>query len=259
VRASTRTFSIARSVAAAPCAQAQTVLAVDPRPALVGERAARLRLLVGEDDAGARLGRGERGGETGRTRADHQHVAMGVARGIAVGVGLLRRVAEAGGGADHRLVDPFPGRLRPHEGLVVEAGREERRGEAVERADVEAERRPAVLRHGLQAVIELLHGGAHIGRDAPGIAADADQRVRLLRARAEHAARPVILERAPHEMDAVGEERRGERVAFEPGEVLPVEGEARDARRRQPAMAGDAEGTAHAPSPSRTGFGSPAL
>lgn len=33
-----------------------TVLAVDPRPAFVGERAARLRLLVGEDDAGARLG-----------------------------------------------------------------------------------------------------------------------------------------------------------------------------------------------------------
>ena len=211
-----------------------------------------LELLIPEPAAQLR-------GEAGSAGTHHQHVAMGVARGVAVGIRLLRRDAEPGRGADDRLVEPLPRRLRPHEGLVVEPGRKQRRGEIVERADVEAERGPAVLRHGGEAVVKLLHGGAHVGRRAPGVAADADQRVRLLGAGGKHAARPVILERAAHQVNAVGQQRGSQRVALQPGMGDPVEGKARHARRRQPALAGDAEGAAHASSSFIAGFFAPAL
>ena len=131
-----------------------------PRPSRPGRRSSRRSRSAArrrtpparrEDDAHAALGRRKRRREAGRAAAQHQHVAMGEARRIVVGIGLVRRDAEAGRRADVRLVERLPGRLRPHEGLVVEAGREERRGEVVDRADVEGERRPAVLRHGASA------------------------------------------------------------------------------------------------------------
>src|SRR5690606_8331635 len=74
-------------------------------------------------------------------------------------------------------------------------------------------------------VIELLYRGAHIGGVAAMRAVDLDQRVRLFRPRRENAARPVILERAADEMDAVGQQGRGERVALQPLEALAVKGE----------------------------------
>ena len=93
----------------------------------IGEqRAAHLCLLVAEDDAAARFGGGECGGEPGWPRADHQHVAMGMALQVAVGVGRGRHSPETGGAPDHRLIDAVPEAARPHEGLVVEAGGEQR-------------------------------------------------------------------------------------------------------------------------------------
>ena len=65
----------------------------------------------------------------------------------------------------------------------------------------------------LQAVEELDHRGARVGLGPAAAAVDADERIRLFRAGRQDAARPVILERAADEMDAVGEQRRGERVA----------------------------------------------
>src|SRR5690606_38211379 len=50
-------------------------------------------------------------------------------------------------------------------------------------------------------------------------------RIGLRRAARDHPARPVIFERAPHEMDAIGDERRGERIALMTLEALAVEGE----------------------------------
>ena len=44
---------------------------------------------------------------------------------IDVRIGLPRQGAKPGGMPDQRLVDPLPERLRPHEGLVIEAGPEE--------------------------------------------------------------------------------------------------------------------------------------
>src|SRR5690606_3074041 len=100
--------------------------------------------------------------------------------------------------------------------------------------------------HRLQPVIELLHGGAHVRHGARGVAADADQRVGPLDAGGKDAARPVIFERAADQMDAVGEERRGERVACEPRALPPDEADARTPGPAQPALAGDAEWAAHA-------------
>ena len=145
---------------------------------------------------------------------EHQHLAMRIARRIVVGIGLVGRHAEAGRGADVRLVDALPGRLRPHEGLVVEAGRKHRRRDVVDRADVEGERRPAVLRDRVQPVIELLHGGPHVRRLARGVALDRHQRIGLLGAGRQDAARPMVLERAADQMDVVGDQRRGQRVAL---------------------------------------------
>ena len=66
---------------------------------------------------------GECRGETGGPAAHHQHVAMGEGLAVAIGVGRFRRLAEARGTADEILVF-HPEARRPHEGLVVEAGRE---------------------------------------------------------------------------------------------------------------------------------------
>ena len=55
----------------------------------------------------------------------------------------------------------------------------------------------------------------------------------------------MIFERAADEMDAVGEQCRGQRIAFEAAEGLAVEGEARGLGGRQPAGAGNAERFGH--------------
>ena len=201
-------------------------LAVDDDGGLGEQRAAGLVGLVHEHDRGAGAAGGEGGGEAGRAGADDQHVGMGEAAGVAVGVGLGGRDPEAGGVADHRLVDPVPEGARPHEGLVVEAGREQRSHAVVDRADVEGEAGPAVLAGRLEAVAQLLDGGAGVRLEAAGAAAGAHQRVRLVGAGGDHAARAVVLERAAHQVDAVGEQRRGQGVAGEAGVALAVEAEA---------------------------------
>ena len=161
--------------------------------------------------APARAGR-ERRHQAGRPAADHQHVAMRECLLVMVRDPPRRGAAEARGAADQRLVELLPELRRPHEGLVVEAGDEEAREPVVHRADVEAQRRPAVLARGDQPVVELGRGRARV-RLAPRAGAQFDQRVRLFRACREDAARAVILERAADQLHAVGEQRRGERVA----------------------------------------------
>ena len=121
-------------------------------------------LLVGDDHASAARGGRERRGEPGRPGADDQHVAMREALRVAVRVGLRRRTAKARGAADQRLIERRPGRARPHERLVVEAGREDRRQEIVRPPKIEAQLRPAVLRMRLEPVVELDLGRAQVRR-----------------------------------------------------------------------------------------------
>jgi NaMN:DMB phosphoribosyltransferase len=81
-----------------------------------------------------------------------------------------------------------------------------------------------VLRRGRQPVEKLRRRGALVR--LVGVALpEVDERVRLLPAGGDDAARAVILEGPPHDPLAVGHQRGGERVAGMAGEALAVEGE----------------------------------
>ncbi len=89
--------------------------------------AAEIGIFVGDDHprAAARRNKGCR--QPGRAAADDQHVAKAVRMLVAVGIGLPRRRAHAGGAADDRLIEHPGAGKRPDKGLVVEAGGEKRR------------------------------------------------------------------------------------------------------------------------------------
>ena len=192
----------------------------------------------------AALGRGLGGHQPGRAGAHHQHVAERVHALVARGVPGIAGAAEAGGAADEVLAQhPEAGALqradhRAHEGLVVEAGRDQLAGELVGRADIEGERREAVLADDGQPVMDLEQRRRDVGL-ADVALQHRHQRVRLVDAGGKHAARAVVFERAAEQADAVGKQRRGQRVAGIADIGLAVEGEAdgtvrgRSARRRR--------------------------
>ena len=199
-------------------------LAVDGGGQLVQQRAAHLGLLVGKHDALAALRRRQRGRQARRTGADDEHVAVRVGVLIAVGVRRRRCAAETCCGANGRLVDPVPEGARPHERLVVEAGDEDRRQRIVDGADVEVERRPSGSASAATGRATASMADARLfGSIAAASAIDRQQRVRLLGSVAEDAARAVKLERPADEVDAVGEQRRGDRVAGERLQLHAVE------------------------------------
>src|SRR5690606_10229353 len=125
----------------------------------------------------------------------------------------------------------------------------------------EGQRGPPVLRNRLQPVIEFLHGGADIGSTPRRIAPDFHQRVRLLGTSRQYPARTVILEGAANKMHAVGEQRRGQRVALYARVSLPIKGESRRFCVAEAARTGNAIGIGHycATPGNFLGFGSPAL
>ena len=108
--------------------------AVD-RAAVAEQPAAEREILFAQDDAGASAAGGKCCRKAGRSAAGDQHVAMRPRLVVVVGIGLPGAAAEAGGAADRRLVDRLPEFRRPHEGLVVEAGHEDRREQLVDRQD----------------------------------------------------------------------------------------------------------------------------
>ena len=81
----------------------------------------------------------------------------------------------------------------------------------------------------IKPVVKLDRGGAGIGL-APRARAKLDQSIRLFRPRGENAARAVVFERAADETNAVGKQRRGERVAGMAAELSAVEIEAQGPR-----------------------------
>ena len=100
--------------------------------------AAEREVFLAQDDAGAGAAGCQRRRKPGRAAAHDQHVAMRPRLVVVVGIGQPGGATEAGGAADRRLVDRFPELRRPHEGLVVEAGDEDRREQLVDRQDIEA-------------------------------------------------------------------------------------------------------------------------
>ena len=145
-------------------------VAIAAKPAAEGE------VLLRHDHPCASSARDQGRHQPGGTAARDQEVAMGVGFFVSIRVRTLGGAAEAGGPADQRLVDLLPERCRPHEGLVVEPGRQNRAEQPIDGAHVEAERRPAVLAHGLQPVEQFDGGGLAVRLAAPA-AAQLDQRV----------------------------------------------------------------------------------
>ena len=198
--------------------------AVD-RAALRQQRTAEPRPFVAQDHPGAGRGSSLRRGQSGRPATDHQHIAMGVGALVAVRVIALGGAAQSRRASNERLVVFGPEAARPHEGLVVKARRQERRQPGIDRHQVVAEARPAVLAVGRKTVIEFGRGGLRIGF-AAGAGAQFDQGVGLEAAGGVDAARAVILEAAAYEANAVGDQRGGQRVAAIALELAPIEREA---------------------------------
>src|SRR5690606_23588126 len=111
---------------------------------------------------------------------------------------------------------------RPHEGLVVEACRDQATCQLVDGAEIQAERGKTVLADGFEPVEYLDGGGGDIR--LPNIAAeDGDQRVGLVDAGRQHAAWPVIFEGTAKQRLAGGKQGGSKRVAGVAGEWLAIE------------------------------------
>ena len=164
------------------------------------------------------------------------------------GIGVQRddgcESPEARGAADERLIETLPRPARRHERFVIEACRQEARQVVIERAPIEAQRRPAVLALGGQALVQGQRS-RQLVRLASARADHIDERAGLLGPCGHDAAGPVVLEAAADQPHAVGEKRRGERVARERFQISRVESKAQRAGRVGERPRGDAAGTRH--------------
>src|SRR6185312_14096260 len=179
-----------------------------------GERepAAEREALLDERRVAAVAGGVKRRLEARLAAADHEHVDVPVHLLVAAVAAVVRvELAEARRRAQELLV-VLPRPPGADERLEVEAHlhpeRRRRRRQRVQR--VALERRPGVDVLDLHALLDGRHTGAH-GR----VAVDLDEAVGALAAAAQKAAGAVVLERAREDADAVGVERRGDRVAGE--------------------------------------------
>ena len=184
------------------------------------QRAAQLVLFVSHDDAGAGAAGGQGRGQSGRATAHHQDVAMGMHLFVNVGIGFLGRGAQSRHPADEELI-AAPKAARPHERLVIEAGREQCADEARPGAEVETHAGPAVLRAGDEALEYLDLCGPRIGlgaRTRPQL----DNRVGLGGIGGDDAARTVVFEAPAHQPHAIGQQGRGQRVPRKAREAAAV-------------------------------------
>ena len=177
---------------------------VRPAPAQVP---AELVLLLDEHHRRAGAGGRDRGGHPRGAAAGDHHVGVGVALVVVAAVGVGRHLAGVHEGAQDLLVrGPQP--LGLDERLVVEAGGQEPSGEPVDGLDVEAQRRPGVLRADLEARGEQAVRAADVR-----LVADLHHGARVEVARGEQPAGPVVLVAAGEHALARGRERRDDRVA----------------------------------------------
>ena len=112
---------------------------------------------------------------------------------VAVGVFLHRQASKARRLANEWLIELFPERFGPHEGLVVETRRQERRGKIGDRHQIEIERSAMVLAFRLKPIEKLGDRGARVGF-LSRTRAELDKRVGFFRSGGQNAARAVILE-----------------------------------------------------------------
>src|SRR6185503_5989692 len=120
----------------------------------------------------------------------------------------------------------------------------EARHQPVHCAEIEGERRPAILARRDEPIVELdlRCPGVRFGAAAE---LQLNQRVRFLDARREDAALAMVFEAAADEMDIVGEQRRCQGVAGKAGEAAAVEDEAKRAAAVDPAALRQTIGLRH--------------
>ncbi len=167
-----------------------------------------------KDDAPPCLARFARGLEASFAAAYYQNIAEFSGFFVSVRVRLGGGAAEAGGAADHRLVEFFPEGGGPHEGFVVETGGEKWRQMGIDAEQIVLERGEAILAAGGETVEQFNDGGAGVGFTLRA-GAQFDQGVGLLRTGRENTTRAVIFEGAGYEFDVVGKQGRGQSVACE--------------------------------------------
>ena len=89
---------------------------------------------------------------------------------------VIGNLAKPGGAANDMLIG-HPHRSGPHEGLVIEPGREKRLHRGIDRAHIEFQRWEPVLAFGIEPVIQLHLSGPQI-RLGMRAASHPDQRIR---------------------------------------------------------------------------------
>ena len=187
--------------------------------------AAKTEILVRKDHPFARPTSGQRRHQARRARPDDQKITVQEPLVIGIRVFVPGHRTKTGRTADDRLINLFPEGLGPHEGLVIEPGCKEGRQLVVDPHGVETKAGPTVLAVGLKAVEQFGHRGPRVRFLSPA-GPQLDQGVRLFRARAQGATGAMVLEAATHQPNAVGKQRRGQRVAGMARVGQPVEGEA---------------------------------
>ncbi len=215
----------------------------------VEQAATELFLFVRQDHPGtaARSSQGCR--QTSRAGADDQHVTVLVHVVVGVRIVLGRRAAKTGGLTNVFLVR-HPERLRVHEGFVVETRWHQLAADLAENPHhVVVHAWPAVGAGGDQTLIQRLLRGAYVGNLCGFGGADLQNRVRLFGTGGEDAARTGILEAATDDVDAVGQQCSGQRIAFKAFVALAVEGEAQHFVAVDPSAVGQAIDLAHTFSP----------
>ena len=180
------------------------VLAID-RCGLEVEFAAEFGLPLAQHHARAGARGRERGTQPRRASTAHEHVAGQMLDQRRWQRGGARCLAETCEVTDQSLVGAP---RRPHEGLVVKTRAEEAAARLQQRCHVESKRRPAVLAACDEPVTQYQLRCGHIRYDGRSLA-HRHERIRLLGAHGEEAARAAILDAAPEQRHAVSKQCRG--------------------------------------------------
>ena len=110
---------------------------------------AKPEILVAQDYVRARARSGQRCHDPRRARANDKHVTKRVGFLVILRVAGHGQPAQSGGAADDGLVEFFPKRFGPHEGLVIEPSAEEGRQQIICLKQIPVERPPVILRAGV--------------------------------------------------------------------------------------------------------------
>ena len=187
-------------------AQRSRAVAVGSEAGVV-ERAAEDGAFLDQDDLGAGPSGLERGRHAGRPAPDHRHVRPAIGLVVIAGRGVQIDPAQPRPAADNRL-PVAPGALGLVKGLVVEAHGEERAEPPDPGVAVALQAARVVLAPDLEAGPNFAAVGQHVG-----LFLELHQGVGILAGHGEHAAGPVIFERARQQPLPVGGQRAGDGVA----------------------------------------------